>query len=797
MDMLSVRAYVRTCTVLILLTGCVAWAAPTPASAQAPATGMLTGDVVHAETEAPLPDVNVVVEDAGRGTATDSDGRYEIVDLTPGTYVVRVSAVGYQAAEQSVTIEADETTVASFALQPARVALDQVDVFATALEERLTTRIGQEELDALPLQDVGEALQTVTGINLQRRGGLGLDPNVRGLTGTQVSTFVDGMRSFGGGPARMDTPLSHIDPASVQRMDVVRGPYALAQGPSLSSIRVDTRASIPNTLATGTLRTGFVSNRDAVDLDGRLLGRSGRLFYDVGGAYRTGDDYTAGDGTTVRGEFESTEVRARVGVELPGTSRLSAQASFQDQGNIAYPGRPLDAVYFETIRGALTYEWYGTGTLQRFEAQGYGYQTLHRMNNDNKRTAEPDPDRMPPMALYITNDTEIATVGGRALAELQLAPDFTLNVGTSGYSALRTATRERGPRTEDGSQGPVMHRDIVWPDVRTTEIGGFAKLERVFGQAEATATGRLDVVHTDPQTVTDGFRERAEAARGLTLTGDLATTDVLWSAAASATVPLVAPLSVIAGVGSSARAPEPLERFGDRVGATRTQRGNEFMGNPTLNPERTYQADLGLEAATPRFTGSVTGFVRHHDDYITIIQAPGVASALPLTPDIVFTYANGQATFWGVEAEAHAQVHPTLRVRASGEYLWGRDESFEDDEPAYGVMPAQLRLGARWMPVGDTFFLDGSLRAVAEQTRVATIRNEGETDGFTTVNVTAGAQLLSNVSLRVGVTNVFDTTYREHLNARSFQFDALQADQNQAFIPEPGRSAFVRVQYGF
>ncbi len=770
---------------------------PLAAGAQAPATGTLTGVITHAETDAPLPDVNVVVDGTGRGAATDRTGRYEITNLAPGTYTVRASAVGYRAIAESVVIEADATTDASFALQADRVALDEVEVFATALEGRLTTRISATELEAMPLQDLGAALQAVPGINLQRRGALALDPNVRGLTGTQVATFVDGMRTFGGGPARMDTPLSHTDPASVQRMDVVRGPYALAQGPSLSSIRVDTRPAIPNAPLTGTLRTGFASNHDAVDASGRVLGRSGRVFYDVNGAYRTGDDYQAGNDATVPSEFESAEVRGRVGANLTDASRLSAQVSYQDQRDIAYPGRPLDAAYFETIRGALSYAWTGTGRLKRIEAQGYGYQTLHRMNNDDKLTAQPDPNRMPPFPLRISNDTEIATFGGRVTAALQWAPDLSLDVGASGYSTFRTATRVRD-RRGDGPKPPVLPAtDIVWPDVRTTEMGGFAKLERTFGQAEVTAAGRLDVVHSNPQTLTAGFRERAEAARDLTLTGDLATTDVLWSAAASATVPLAEPLALTAGLGSSARAPEPLERFGDRMGATRTQRGNEFMGNPTLDPERTYQADLGLDVATPRFNGSVNGFVRYHDDYITILPAPAVASALPLTPDLVFTYTNGQATFWGVEADAQARVHPTLRIRVRGEYLWGRDESFADDEPAYGVMPAQARVGARWMPLEGTFFLDGTLRAVAEQTRVASIRNEGETDGFTTVDLTVGGRLLGSVSLRAGVTNVFDATYREHLNARAVRFDVLSAEEGQAFIPEPGRSVFVRVQYAF
>lgn len=797
MDTYIRGAHMRLLSVFISLILFFIGASLPASTAHAQASGALNGTVVHADTNAPITGANVVLVDTDRGAATDTDGAFVLRDIAPGSYTVRASAIGYEAAERTVTIEPGTQTTVRLALQPTQVALQQVDITATPLEARLTTRIGANELSATPMQDLGEGLARVPGIRLQRRGALALDPNVRGLTGTQVSTFVDGVRSFGGGPARMDTPLSHTDPSSVQRMEVVRGPYALAQGPSLSSIRVDTQAPVPNTPFTGTVHTGFTSNREALNLNGHVLGRTGRLFYDVNAAYRTGDDYTAGDGTAVRSGFESAEVRSRVGLDLNDGSRLSAQVSYQDQRDVAYPGRPLDAAFFETLRGLLRYEWSGTGTVQRLEAQGYGYQTLHGMTNENKQSAQPDPNRMPPFPLRIAVDTEVATFGGRAAADLQLAPTVMLSTGIAGYSAYRTATRFRD-RRDDGPTPPVLPAaDIIWPDVRTTEIGSFATLERVFGQAQATATGRIDLVHADPQRITDGFRIRAETATGQPFSNNLAETDVLWSAAASATVPLADPLAATLGVGSSARAPEPLERYGDRVGATRTQRGNEFVGNPALDPERTYQADLGFDLSSLRLKGSLTGFVRYHEDYITIIEAPGVDSALPLTPDQVFTYRNGEALFWGTEATATAQVHPTLQVRASGEYLWGRDVSFDSDEPAYGVAPAETRFSTRWMPGPRGLFLDASLRAVAAQRRVSTRRNEGETDRFATVDLTAGGSLFGDIALRVGVTNLLDATYREHLSARTNMFDPLAAEQGSTSIPEPGRSLFVHVQYAF
>lgn len=791
MDPYIHRAHLRVLFVFTIFISLLAL----PAAAQTP--GSLSGTVVQSDTEAPVADANVVLVGTSRGTATDADGAFALSDLAPGAYTVRISAVGFATVERTVAVESGAPTTLRVALRPAQIAIAQVDVTASPLEQRLTTRIQPNALESAPLQDLAEGLSAVPGIRLQRRGALALDPNVRGLTGTQVSTFINGMRSFGGGPGRMDTPLSHVDPSQVQRLEVVRGPYALAYGSSLSTIRVDTQAPVPTEALTGHVRSGAISNRDALNVSGQALGRSGRLFYDVGAAYRTGDDYTAGNGTAVRGTFTSADVQTRLGWVVDANARLSATVGYQHQDDVAYPSRPLDADYFDTLRGTLQYEWSGAGRLQAASAQVYGYQTLHRMTNANKRSAQPDPARMPPFPLAIRVDTEIATFGARTEARLQLQPGLSLTTGLAGYSAYRTATRFRD-RRDDGPTPPMLPAtDIVWPDVRTTEVGGFAKLERVLGRAQATATGRLDVVHARPNRITEGFRTRAETATGRAATGDLAQTNVLWSAAASVTVPVTAPLSLTAGVGSSARAPEPLERYGDRMGATRTQRGNEFMGNPALDPERTYQADLGLDLAAPRLSASVTGFVRYHDNYMTIVEAPGISSALPPFDRPVFTYRNGEALFSGAELAASAQVLRTLQLRLSGEYLWGRDASFDASEPAYGVAPAEARLGARWMPGPRNFFLDASLRAVAEQDRVAARRNEAPTDGFTTVDVGTGIALPGDVTLRAGMTNIFDVTYREHLNARANRFDPLTADEGEAFLPEPGRSVFVRVQYAF
>jgi len=62
-----------------------------PAHAQ---EGTLTGTVIGADSEEPLPSVNVGVVDTPLGAATGEDGRFRIPDVPAGTYTVKASLVG-------------------------------------------------------------------------------------------------------------------------------------------------------------------------------------------------------------------------------------------------------------------------------------------------------------------------------------------------------------------------------------------------------------------------------------------------------------------------------------------------------------------------------------------------------------------------------------------------------------------------------------------------------------------------------------------------------------------------------
>ena len=74
-------------------------------------TGKISGRVTDKETGEPLIGANVMVDGTPLGAATDTDGNYYILQVSPGTYTVRFTMIGYQTLVMNdVRIRVDLTT---------------------------------------------------------------------------------------------------------------------------------------------------------------------------------------------------------------------------------------------------------------------------------------------------------------------------------------------------------------------------------------------------------------------------------------------------------------------------------------------------------------------------------------------------------------------------------------------------------------------------------------------------------------------------------------------------------------
>lgn len=81
-----------------------------------------------------LPFATVSVKGTTMGVRTDETGHFHIIDLRPGTYIIRAQSVGYKAEEQEVRVNSGETAEVKFDLEEDFLGLDEVVVTADRSE---------------------------------------------------------------------------------------------------------------------------------------------------------------------------------------------------------------------------------------------------------------------------------------------------------------------------------------------------------------------------------------------------------------------------------------------------------------------------------------------------------------------------------------------------------------------------------------------------------------------------------------------------------------------------------------
>jgi len=747
-----------------------------PAAAQ---QAVVTGRVVAGDTGEPVSGATVRVEGTELGAVSREEGGFRIGAVPAGEFRITATALGYRTSAKEVAVERGARMELRFELDPRPVEVQGIQVSVLRPDLQPEARLSTEQVQLENPRDSGELLRSLPGVSGVRRGPLGVDPSVRGLRETQVGTYLDGTRMFPAGPARMDSPLTHLDPTAISDIEVVKGPYALTLGAgNLSAVRVSTE-NLPSRGRRGLkgrVSSGYDANLNAAETAGSLSGRRGRVSYWALGTWRRGEDYESGDGTVIPGDYESAEGRGKIGVDVTENSRAVIAGGYQDQGPIDYPGRLLNAELFHTLN--LNGRWEldrGEGALRSLEVMGYVNDVEHAMNNDGKPTSRPMEGRMPPFALDVRVDAGVNVWGGRLNSKWAAGEAWRFEAGGDVYSATRNAVRTIRRDSDDA----LLFDDLMWPDATITDLGGYGRVTRRFGDdVRLSGTARVDRVRSGADTASDFFRRNT--------TGSLEQDETNLSGAVTLGYDLSRHWTVSVGAGSAVRTADATERYSDRIPATKAQTSAEFMGNPDLEPERSNQADLWLEASYSRLALQLNVFGRRMEDYITI-ETTELPKRLPLSPETVYRYVNGEAEFWGVEASADVGVSESVTLSASTNYL--RGENLTRDRPVIGVAPMRGSLGARFEPPEGRFFVQGSVKGVAGQDRVARELGEDATDGYVTADLKGGVQVYRGLRLRLGVENLAGEQYVNHLNAKN-PFTGTR-------IPEPGRVLYADLSWAF
>ncbi len=164
-----------------------------PALCSAGDVGKIVGTVTDKATGRPLVYANIVLVGTPRGAMSLTDGTYTILNVTPGTYEVRASYMGYKTVVvRNLVVEPDLTRNVDFALEETVVGtlepiiveaekpLVQVDVTSTR------KMLLADEIQALPVDNPVQIINYIAGSSVDATG-----THIRGGRATEVGYYID------------------------------------------------------------------------------------------------------------------------------------------------------------------------------------------------------------------------------------------------------------------------------------------------------------------------------------------------------------------------------------------------------------------------------------------------------------------------------------------------------------------------------------------------------------------------------------------------------------------------------
>lgn len=227
---------------LLLLLALVLLGGATSAWAQ---TGTIRGQVVDEATGRPVVGVQIQVVGTPAGSLTDARGQYLMLNIPAGSVTLRAAALGYATLDRQVTVVAGEAAVVDFSLVSQAIALDEVVVTATGESRKRelgnsVATVNVSDVAAPALRGTEELLAgRSAGISVLANSGQpgsGGTIRIRGNNsvsqGNNPIIYVDGVRIHNGSTPtnvysrQAASPLQDINPADIERVEVVKGPAA-------------------------------------------------------------------------------------------------------------------------------------------------------------------------------------------------------------------------------------------------------------------------------------------------------------------------------------------------------------------------------------------------------------------------------------------------------------------------------------------------------------------------------------------------------------------------------------------
>ncbi|WP_312157496.1 TonB-dependent copper receptor [Acinetobacter variabilis] len=638
----------------------------------------------------------------------------------------------------------------------------------------------KQPIQPVPATDGADYLQSIVGFSSVNSGaGTNGDVTFRGMFGSRIKILTDGTENLGACPSRMDSPTSYISPESYDRISVIKGPQTVQYANTGSAATVIFERT-PEQFGEDQHYRGQASV---------LMGSFGRLDQNIEAA--AGDEkkyirlntnrsvsnsYQDGNGQTVPSDWERWNADLALGW-TPDEDTWVELTGGKADGEAVYAGRDMDGSQFARESLGLRVEKRNlTDVIRKVEAQiNYNYND-HIMDNFSLRPVPMIHDmathsmKANPSAMQVTRRTlnsRMAITSEWDKTQLIAGVDSQHNTHAGGM----TSTSMNMPLT---------------PDMKFQSYGAFGELSHELSDNHKLVTGvRVDQVDIDALKTGQSRQETLPSA----------------FIRFENTHPEHEDGKTYIGLGYVERVPDYWELFKtDYQGVT----ANTFK---RLDTEKTLQLDLGYQHHHGAFNSWVSAYAGIVQDFI-LMTYPETAnsghdshmgSGMEGRQSAKMNGAdsrNVDAAIAGAEAGIGYQFTDAIQADVSAMYAWGKNTT--DHTPLPQIAPLEARVNLRY--IQENYTLGAYWRLVDGQNRIS--EHEGnivgydhkQSAGFGTLSLNGTYRVNDSVDLSVGVDNVFDRTYTEHLNKMGSSGFGFASDEQFNNI---GRNYWARVSMKF
>lgn len=194
----------------------------------------VSGIILDSESNKAIPNVVVNILELSKTLTCNDEGTFSLNDIDYGTYTFVLNHIGYRENVSKITINDNTNKLLAFYLIPKNIELDPVIIsdyksFSKFddLQELSNVLKGKDLQKQLGLT-LASTLKNEAGLAIRSMGPAPSRPVIRGLGSNRVLISEDGIKTVDLSATSPDHAVT-IDPFSLSRIEVLRGPKVLTQ----------------------------------------------------------------------------------------------------------------------------------------------------------------------------------------------------------------------------------------------------------------------------------------------------------------------------------------------------------------------------------------------------------------------------------------------------------------------------------------------------------------------------------------------------------------------------------------